>query len=452
VATEIDDALDVLHESAPDVLFLDYGMAEADAHRLTAGAGLDAAPPEIIAIALLGGADEAERALKAGAWHYAPWPESSPALLDLLEQALSFRGTQEAAGMLASPEGLPGIVGESFLLLQAIQATRQAAQSDANVLLLGETGTGKELFASALHGASARAGRSFVVVDCASLPDNLVESTLFGHEKGAFTGADRARTGLIAQADGGTLFLDEVAEMPMHVQKSFLRVLQEGRFRTIGGDREYASDFRIVSASNRNLDALVDAGEFRQDLLFRIRGFTIEIPPLRQRPDDVDVLIQHYVPRICDRMSIPPKHITPEYIESARRYPWPGNVRELIHSIERSVAAARTLPALFPVHLPIHIRIQLTQQQRDEHALRVEPGQETSPGAPSPMVPEAPFPTFRVARARVLAEWERSYLEQLLKVSRGLPEEAVRLSGLSRSRLYALLKRHGLSLRNPTGM
>ena len=175
----------------------------------------------------------------------------------------------------------------------------QAAKSDANVLITGETGTGKELFALAIHNNSRRARNSFVVVDCAALPKNLVESVLFGHEKGAFTSADRAQEGLIRQADGGTLFLDEVGELSPSVQKSFLRVLQERRFRPVGGKEEIKSNFRLIAASNRDLNDLVQRKQFREDLLFRLRTLTIELPPLRERLEDIKELAQHYIARFA---------------------------------------------------------------------------------------------------------------------------------------------------------
>jgi len=187
----------------------------------------------------------------------------------------------------------------------------QASVSDANVLITGDTGTGKELFAWAIHKNSRRAEKNFVVVDCAALPETLVESILFGHEKGAYTGADKSREGLIIQADGGTLFLDEVAELSPSIQSSFLRVLQERRFRPIGRKEEITSNFRLIAASNRNLDELVKRGEFREDLLFRLQAFTLEIPALRDRREDIKDLVRYYVPKLCEDYGIPEKRPLP---------------------------------------------------------------------------------------------------------------------------------------------
>jgi len=183
----------------------------------------------------------------------------------------------------------------------------QIANSRVNVLITGETGTGKENFAKAIHKNSSRAGKNFVVVDCTALPETLVESMLFGHEKGAFTGAEKARVGLIKEADGGTLFLDEVGELPLIVQKDFLRVLQENRFRPLGSNKEIESDFRLVSATNRDLERMVESGQFRKDLFFRLQSVIIELPPLRNRPRDIKDLAIHYVVKLCERYGMETK-------------------------------------------------------------------------------------------------------------------------------------------------
>ena len=208
-----------------------------------------------------------------------------------------------------------GIVGASPRLGACLDTLAQAAGSDANVLITGETGTGKELFAWAIHKNSSRAGRSFVVVDCAALPETLVESTLFGHLRGAFTGADKPRDGLIKQADGGTLFLDEIGELSPSIQKAFLRVLQEKRFRPVGGGQEVSSDFRLIAATNRRLDDMARSGAFREDLLFRIRTLVLELPPLRDTKEDLRDLVVHYVVKFCEQYGVPMKSFSPEFHE-----------------------------------------------------------------------------------------------------------------------------------------
>lgn len=319
----------------------------------------------------------------------------------------------------------------------SLNLVAQAANSDANVLITGETGTGKELFARAIHVNSARADRSFVVVDCAALPQNLVESTLFGHEKGAFTGADKARVGLIRQAHGGTLFLDEVGELPLPLQKSFLRVLQERRFRPLGSGVEASSDFRLISATNKDIVAMLEHGQFREDLLFRLRTLTIELPPLRDHREDVAELLVFYVKSLCERYGIGLKGFAKEFIDALTAYSWPGNVREFVGAMERAVSAAFHEPTLYLKHLPPDIRISLiksalTKEREDGGVRRAEQNRTTG------LLPLKEF------REVALRDVEKQYLEDLLVATARNVKEACRISGLSRSRLYNLLKKYSV--------
>jgi len=327
-----------------------------------------------------------------------------------------------------------GIVGESPRIKTCLDLVAQVAGTDATVLITGETGTGKELFASAIHRNSPRGNQPFVVVDCAALPETIVESMLFGHEKGAFTGADRTREGLIKQAHGGTLFLDEVGELPLQVQKAFLRVLQERRFRPIGSKSEVESDFRLVSGTNRDLQKMVEEGSFRSDLLFRIRSFTIELPPLRERPRDIKDLAMHYLANLCERYSLGLKGFSPDFLEALLAYHWPGNVRELFHALERALAVARDEPTLFPIHLPDSIRIHLAAMLLSKKTAPGPPRAETS------LRPESilPFKEFRETM-------DRQYLTHLISHTGRNIKEACRISGLSRSRLYELLKEYNIA-------
>lgn len=275
-------------------------------------------------------------------------------------------------------------------------------------------------------------------MDCAALPETLIESTLFGHLRGAFTGADRPREGLIKQADGGTLFLDEIGELTMSIQKKFLRVLQERRFRPIGGGQEVSSDFRLIAATNRSLEDMVRAGEFREDLLFRIRTVVLELPPLRGTKEVIKDLVVHYVVKFCEQYDIPMKSFSPEFHKVLMAYDWPGNVRELIQALEKAIVSAREEPVLFPKHLPEHIRIHLARAS----VLKRK--------SPEPQVPESPdranaFGSMKDYRETGLARLESEYLNSLMKTTAGNISEACRISGLSRSRLYALLKKYRIS-------
>ncbi len=426
-----------ISSEAVDVVLLDV--------RLPDGNGLDALPgirkapsrPEIIILTGYGDADGAELAIKNGAWDYLEKPSSRQQISLTLTRALQYR-QQKEAGTSADAIRREAIVGTSPAIRDCLDLVAQAAKTDANVLITGETGTGKELFAMAIHNNSRRARNSFVVVDCAALPKNLVESVLFGHEKGAFTSADKAQEGLIKQADGGTLFLDEVGELSPSVQKSFLRVLEEHRFRPVGGKEEIASDFRLIAASNRLLDDLVQRGQFREDLLFRLRTLTIELPPLRERLEDIKDLVRHYIARFAEEHRQQPKDLSPEFMDLLTRYPWPGNVRELVHALERAFVTALHEPLLYPKHLPTHLRTQLARTSIRKKAAPA-PAQSRG-GDPSPT-----FVTLQKVREAALDEVERQYLKDLIEHTGGDIQQACHTSGLSRSRLYSLLKKYGLS-------
>jgi two-component system NtrC family response regulator len=421
-----------------DVVLLDV--------RLPDGNGLDALPrirkapssPEIIILTGYGDPDGAELAIKNGAWDYLEKPSSMQKISLTITRALQYRLQKETTKQAeAIDQG--DIVGDSPEMKDCLDLVAQAAKTDANVLITGETGTGKELFALAIHNNSKRAGNNFVVVDCASLPKNLVESVLFGHEKGAFTSADKAEEGLIRQADGGTLFLDEVGELAPSVQKSFLRVLQERRFRTVGGKEEIESNFRLIAASNRDLDDLVQRNQFREDLLFRLRTFTIELSPLRERLDDIEDLVRHYISQLAQEHRTRPKDFSPEFLDLlTNRYPWPGNVRELIHALERSFAAAQSEPMLYPTHLPTHIRTHLARSSVRKKAAPAAPVQRRADPSPT-------LASLQKVREGALADVEQQYLRDLIAYTKGDIQQACRVSGLSRSRLYALLKKYHIS-------
>ena len=266
-----------------------------------------------------------------------------------------------------------------------------------------------------------------------------MESALFGYEKGAFTGADKASTGLIAQAHGGTLFLDEVGELPGSMQKAFLRVLQERSFRPIGGKREVESDFRLVAATNRNLEEMVNQGGFRQDLFFRLRSLVINLPSLKERNGDLVDLAWYHTARLCKRYGLAPKGFSPELLQYLSAHDWPGNVRELVNALDTAMAAAHREPTLFPQHLPAYLRTKLARASVLGKRNPAKGWQdEVSPGRALARLDEV--------RKTVVAEVEKRYLQDLVQQVRGNIQAACRLSGLSRARLYSLLKLHGISL------
>lgn len=423
-----------------DLVFLDV--------RLPDGNGLDIIPalerlesaPEIIIMTGYGDPHGAELAIRNGVWDYLEKGASAKEITLSLVRALRYRKQKLAGNSLGKVMVLKReeIVGNSPHLEACLVQVGQAAASEASVLITGESGTGKELFARAVHQNSCRASCNFVVVDCAALPETLIESMLFGHEKGVFTGADHAREGLILQADGGTLFLDEIGELPLTLQRAFLRVLQEHRFRPLGSDREVESRFRLVSATNRNLEEMVKNGQFRGDLLFRLRSFVIELPSLRERPEDLKPLARHFIDLICERSGIPAKGFSPDFLKTVAAYRWPGNVRELVNSLEQTVAAARFEPILYPKHLPVRLRIEVVQATMK---------QESSPHV---VVAETPgqLPRHQEFRDSVWSQAEKQYLQDLMALSGNDIISACRVSGLSQSRLYALLKSQGIPLQH----
>lgn len=408
--------------------------------RLPDGNGLNALPkikeipeaPEVIIITGVGDPDGAELAIKNGAWDYLEKPSSKNEIALTLTRVFQYCEGKKATKPQVALK-LNGIVGQSPKMKACLDLLAQAAACDANVLITGETGTGKELFAEAIHKNSPRTQNNFVVVDCTALPETLVETILFGHEKGAFTGAGKAHEGLVKQADGGTLFLDEVGELPLVLQKAFLRVLQERRFRPLGSKKEIKSDFRLIAATNRDLNGMVREGQFRQEFLFRLQSLVIQLPPLRERPGDIKSLTIFYLSNLFERYGIGIKGMVPEFLQALEAYEWPGNVRELFGSLEKAVAAAYHEPTLFPTHLPEQLRIKLTQTVLGKKAPAADISNDGALGATLP-----PLRDFR-------DNMEKYYLQTLMFRAGGNIPQACAISGLSRAQFYLLLKKHQLS-------
>jgi two-component system, NtrC family, response regulator len=406
--------------------------------------------PEVIILTGCGSPDGAESAIRWGAWDYIEKPASTEGITLPLLRALEYRKERFA---LRKPISLSRnrIIGDSQAINASLDLIAQAAKSEVTVLITGETGTGKELFARTLHENSARANNPFVVVDCSALPESLVESVLFGHEKGAFTGADRSQIGLIKLADGGTLFLDEVGELAPPMQKAFLRVLQEHCFRPVGAKTEMVSNFRLVAATNRNLDQMVQAGVFRSDLLYRLRSFFVDLPSLRNRPEDIKSLAMHYVTKFCEKSRIMIKGFAPDFFDILQKYDWPGNVRELFGMLQSALAVAGSEPVLYPTHLPVSIRAKVARNS-------IVPKDIPESGTYNSVQEQVdhksmPVSGYRDFREKVLDNAERDYFSRIVFQAEGDVKAACRLSGLSRSRLYHFLQKHSLSIlkSNPSG-
>jgi DNA-binding NtrC family response regulator len=277
------------------------------------------------------------RAMKAGALEFLTKPVNDEDLLDAIQQAIARDQRARQPRAVTAQPNFEEIVGTSGALEAALKQVEVVAPTESTVLILGETGTGKELIARAIHSLSARSGRAFVKLNCAAIPSGLLESELFGHEKGAFTGAVAQRIGRFELANGGTLFLDEVGDIPLDLQPKLLRVLQEQEFERLGSTRTQRVDVRMVAATNRNLEQMVGDKQFREDLYFRLNVFPIRIPPLRERTGDIPLLVRHYVEKYAQRMNKRIETIPEEAMATLCRYSWPGNIRELQNLIERAV-------------------------------------------------------------------------------------------------------------------
>ena len=347
-----EDALALAANSPPDVILLDVMMKGIDGYetcrRLKAGEATRAIP--VIFLTALTDTFEKVRAFGLGAVDYVTKPFEVEELLARVGTHIALRREIEAHGKTRATVNLlvqeirsdrDALVGESPALARLRQKIAQVAPTDSTVLIQGETGTGKELVARAIHEQSARRERPLVKLNCAALPRELVESELFGHEKGAFTGALQQRRGRFELADGGTLFLDEVGELPLDAQAKLLRVLQEQEFERVGGTRSLRTDVRVIAATNRDLQARVAAGAFRSDLYYRLNVFPLPVPALRERREDIPLLLRHFAAKAARKLGRTLDGIAPEFIERAAAYGWPGNIRELENMVERAAIVSR---------------------------------------------------------------------------------------------------------------
>ena len=450
MAHTLKKGLDFLHGHQYDVVFLDVHLPDGNGLDILPQIMAIPNPPEVIILTGKGDPDGAELAIKGGVWDYILKPSSVREITLTLNRALKYR--QEKNARTSEQQfDLSSVVGVSTSIKTCLQMTSKAAKQDTNVLITGETGTGKELFARTIHQNSRRADKNFIVIDCASLTESLVESTLFGHRKGAFTGAQSDQQGLVKMADGGTLFLDEVGEMPLSLQKVFLRVLQERHFRPVGAPQEETSNFRLIAATNRDLDMMVEQGKFRSDLLFRINTMHIRLPPLRKRTEDIQPLILWRMQRLKDHYGMAPKKLAEDFLSTLTSYDWPGNVRELFNILERAMVNADEENTLYNVHLSRDLRIQVAKAQ-----IKQMTGAEVTANDGPPetdgvrKIGQEIFKDIFDRTLPPLKEFkgmtEKIYLSELIRQCNGDTAMILKKSELSRSHFYSLLKKYGLSL------
>ena len=411
VAYNLEDGLDLLGQNQFQVLFLDVVLPDGNGLEALSQIREQVDPPEVIIITGHRNPEGAELAISSGAWDYVSKPFSIKELKLTLSRVIQYKSVLEESKK-AKILDLTGIIGTSRPMKNCYEFVARAAKSEANVLIAGETGTGKELFSWAIHKNSSRAGNRFVIVDCAAIPETLIESILFGHVKGSFTGADSQREGLLKQADGGTLFLDEIAELPVSIQSKFLRVLESRRFRPIGSLEEVSSDFRLISATNRDLSDMVAQGAFRRDLLHRLQVLTLELPPLRDRGEDLMQLTGWYIKRYCELHQQPLKGFSPDFSAKLASYSWPGNIRELFNALESAMVKAQHSPTVFPQHLPRDILIEIVKTSVGESGSGKPHATVHIPPVKAPLA-------YKDFKTQALAEAEKQYLAQLLSPLQG---------------------------------
>ncbi|MCG8616211.1 MAG: sigma-54 dependent transcriptional regulator [Desulfobacterales bacterium] len=424
-AQTLKEGLDLLFSRTFDVVFLDVNLPDGNGLEAIGRIREHASPPEIIIMTGESDLEGAELAMTAKAWDYIDKNGSQKEFRFSLERALEYREQKASVGKELTLRR-EAIIGESRQVEDCIKRVAKATISDAPVLIVGETGTGKELISRTIHENSHRKNKAFIVVDCAALPEHLVETVLFGHVRGAFTGADSDKVGLMRLADGGTLFLDELGELPLDVQKKFLRAIQEKRFRPLGSDREITSDFRLIAATHRDIQQMVDTGEFRQDLFFRIASITIDVPPLRVRKTDIPLLVAHQMEKI--ETGSQSHDVSEAFMAQLQAYDWPGNVRELFNAVEYACSDAFREPTLYPNHLPDHIRVSNIQRKIQPVA-----GEAHVPGR---------VPVDTMTMKSWVDEMKTQYMRELMAHTRADIQTACRLSGLSRGHLYSLLKKY----------
>jgi DNA-binding NtrC family response regulator len=427
------EAVQALRTAHPAIVLSDLRLPDGDGLGVLRAAKESDPEVQVIVMTAFGSFQDAVAAMREGALDFLAKPVDPDHLLLLIERAVAHRrlATENILlkDELAARRGAPKIVGEDPRLKQVTVALQRAATTDATVLLEGESGTGKELFARALHALSDRSEAPFVAINCAAIPETLLETELFGHEKGAFTGASARKAGKFEVAHRGTLFLDEIGDLPLLLQAKILRALEEKRFERVGGTGSIQVDVRVVAATNRNLKAAVAARQYREDLYFRLSVFPITIPPLRERSDDIPMLAKYFIDRFSRDLNKKPLALAPAAIDDMRSYPWPGNVRELQNCIERAV--------ILTEGDTIHSR-DLNLSFRD------------STLAPPPPTGSSAWDQIDLsgsladATRRIVTEVERRKIDQTLKDTGGNRVKASELLQLMPKVLAAKIKEHGL--------
>ncbi|HEV8227785.1 MAG TPA: sigma-54 dependent transcriptional regulator [Methylomirabilota bacterium] len=426
VAPTAGTLLEKLKAGSYDLILLDVRLPDMD--------GLDAIPrcrdlaPEtpIIVMTAHGTRQIAMNAITRGAYDFFTKPLKMPEFQVVVSRALDRRRLQQQVKVLREGQvagGFEELIGKSESLKRVTDMANRAAPTDLTVLIHGESGTGKELMARAIHRLSVRKEGPFIPVNCAAIPEGLLESELFGHERGAFTGAIRARPGRFELAREGTLFLDEIGDMPVAMQAKILRVLQERQFERVGGTRPIGADVRVIAATHQDLEALAGEGRFRSDLFYRLQGVRLVMPPLRERIDDLPLLVTHLLERAAQRLWRQPATVSTEALRCLWTYPWPGNIRELQHVLEGAMVLSDGV--ILPEHLPPAV-------QR---------------GAKTPATGDPATPVVTGSLDEALEEWERRAILDALQKAHGVQARAAKILGITERSLWYRVKKLKIQVR-----
>jgi two-component system, NtrC family, response regulator len=460
-----EQGLKLVEQSYFDVILTDLQLPDLDGIEVVKRLKEMSPDTEIIMISGYGSVSKAVEATKAGAFYFVEKPVEFEELMVLIEKAIERRQQAEEIkqlrGRLTSRSSYYNIIGSSKAMQDIYEIIDSVAETDANILIVGESGTGKELIANAIHYKSSRAKKAFVKINCSALPKELIESELFGHTKGAFTGASMDKAGLISRADGGSLLLDEIGEMPVELQPKLLRVLQERVYYRVGSERAQEANFRLISATNRDpLDAIRD-GRLREDLYYRVNTIEIRVPPLRERVDDIQHLAEHFLQEYAEKYKRPVCRLTQESYQRLFEYSWPGNVRELQHALERAVLLCKGelieverlpfgQPAVRVVAAAAGAATSETastsRQERIAPVPPVDHKRELSFDEIGRIIVEkVPDPKSESEPVDVFAQVERAIVSAALSRTRGNKQAAANLLGLYRPRLYSMIKKHNLN-------
>ncbi|MGE4297777.1 MAG: sigma-54-dependent transcriptional regulator [Desulfovibrionaceae bacterium] len=442
MASSGETGIERVRAERPDLVIMDVRMPGMDG--LSAFKIMRDLEPDlqVIVMTAFGEADTAIEATKMGAFDFVLKPFDIPAMLDLIGKALEAARFARKCGVACEPEGRAGgvLLGRSAAMQEVCKSIGRAAPTEATVLIRGESGTGKELVARALYQHSKRSNGPFLVINCVAIPETLLESELFGYEKGAFTGASSRRVGKIELANRGTIFLDEIGDMPPGIQAKILRLLQERHIERLGGGKPIAVDVRIIAATNRDLEAAVAAGQFREDLYYRLKVVTLNLPPLRDRKEDVAMLADHFLDRFAREMGVTNPGITPEAGMLLGEYDWPGNVRELSNSLQKALIFNRGGPL---------------QRDEIEHALDLVAASSDGAGKPDEALEASMRHWIRQELAAggrddafdaLMDHFGAAVVGEALNLTGGNRTRAAKLLGLSRPTLLSRIDKYGLTI------